>query len=91
MSCGDHILEKNFVGGGKMLSEKKIKTMIEDELLWLEKFATVRKQDTFRADIVDADRKITKMTALYEVLEEAPSEDAIKIVTIIKERLEQPK
>lgn len=72
-----------------MLSEKKIRTMIEEELSWLEKFATASKSNIYRTDILDADRKIAKMTAMYEVLEEAPSDDAIKIVTIVKERLEQ--
>jgi hypothetical protein len=89
MNCGDHILEKNFEGGGKMLSEKKIQMMIEDELLWLEKFATASKSNTYRTDILDADRKIARMSALYEVLEETPNDDAIKVVKIIKEKLEQ--
>lgn len=71
-----------------MLAEKKIRTMIEDELLWLEKFAAEPTTNIYRITMMEADRKIVRMSALYEVLEEAPDDDAIKIVKIIKEKLE---
>ena len=74
-----------------MLSEKKIKTMIEDELSWLEAFAQEEITNIYKNKILDADRKIVRMSALYEVLEEVPSETAQDVVKSIKDKLQRVK
>lgn len=65
--------------------------MIEEELSWLDKFAVAEKSNTYRTDIIEADRRIVRMSALYEVLEEVPSDDAQEIVRTIKDKLEKAK
>lgn len=70
-----------------MLKEEKIRDMIEVELSWLEKFATTEKTNIYKDNLVEADRRIYRMSALYEVLEEAPSEDAKYILQILKDKL----
>ena len=71
-----------------MLKEEKIRNLIEEELLWLERFAGMEKTNIYKNDILEADRRIQRMSAFYEVLEEAPNEDAMKIVKVIKDRLQ---
>ncbi len=46
------------------------------------------KTNTYRTDIMEADRRITRMSALYEVLEKVPSDDAQDVVRNIKDKLE---
>jgi hypothetical protein len=74
-----------------MLTEKKIGMMIEEELSWLETFAVAEKSNTYRTDIIEADRRIVRMSALYEVLEKVPSDDAQNVVRNIKDKLENAK
>lgn len=74
-----------------MLTEKKIGKMIEDELLWLEKFAATERTNIYKNNILEADRRIVRMSTLYEVVEEAPSQDALNIIGVIKEKLQQVK
>jgi hypothetical protein len=57
----------------------------------LEKFAGTEKTNIYKNNILEADRRIVRMSALYEVIEEAPSEDAQTIVKIIKDKLQQLK
>jgi hypothetical protein len=71
-----------------MLKEEKIREMIEEELTWLERFAGTLKTNIYKNDIVDADRRIHRMSALYEVLEESPDEGAMYIVQVLKDKLE---
>ena len=71
-----------------MLSEKRIGNMIEDELLWLEKFAATERTNIYKNNILEADRRITRMSALYEVMEVVPSDDAQNIVRVIKDKLQ---
>lgn len=71
-----------------MLKEEKIKEMIEEELLWLEKFASTEKTNIHKDNIVEVDRRIYRMSTLYEVLGEVPSKDAIYILNVIKEKLQ---
>jgi len=70
-----------------MLKEEKIREMIEEDLAWLERFAGALKTNIYKNDIVDADRKIHRMSALYEVLEEAPDEGAMYIIEVLKDKL----
>ncbi len=70
-----------------MLKEEKIREMLEEELGWLERFAGMEKTNIYKNDIVDADRRIAKMSALFEVLEEAPDENALYIVKVLKDKL----
>jgi hypothetical protein len=65
--------------------------LIGEELSWLETFAATEKSNTYRTDIMEADRRIVRMSALYEVLEEVPSDDAQDVVRIIKNKLENAK
>ena len=71
-----------------MLKEEKIREMIEEELVWLERFAGTLKTNIYKNDIVDADRKIYAMSALFEVLEEEPDENVKYIINVIKDKLE---
>jgi hypothetical protein len=71
-----------------MLKEEKIRSLIEEELLWLEKFAMEEKTNIYRNDIVEADRRITRLSALYEVLEEVPEDATMSVVKHIKEKLQ---
>jgi hypothetical protein len=71
-----------------MLKEDKIRAMLEEDLLWLEKFAAVERTNIYKNDLVEADRKIQRMSAFYEVLGEAPSDDATYILQVIKDKLE---
>ena len=70
-----------------MLDEKKIRSMIEEELLWFEKFAAASKANIYKNDIIEADRRIQRVSAFYEVLEEKPSDDIIYIIDVLKEKL----
>lgn len=74
-----------------MLSEKKIGKLIEDELLWLEKFAATQRTNIYKNNILEADRRIVRMSTLYEVTEDVPSDDAQNIVRIIKDKLQEMK
>lgn len=65
--------------------------MIEDELLWLEKFAATERSNIYKNNILEADRRITRMSTMYELMEEVPSEDAQTIVKIIKDKLQELK
>ena len=71
-----------------MLTEDKIKSMIEEELQWLEKFAGMEKTNVYKNDLVEVDRRITRMSALYEALGEAPDDGAKYIVRVLKEKLQ---
>ncbi len=70
-----------------MLKEEKIREMIEEELVWLESFAGTLKTNIYKNDIVDVDRKIYRMSALYEVLEEEPDENVVYIIKVITDKL----
>ena len=70
-----------------MLKEEKIREMIEEELLWLERFAGTEKTNIYKNDLVDVDRKIYRMSTLFEVLEEAPDENTMYILKVIKDKL----
>jgi hypothetical protein len=70
-----------------MLKEEKIREMIEEELLRLERFASMEKTNIYKDAIVEADRGIVRMSTLYEVLEEVPSDDAIFVIKAWKEKL----
>jgi hypothetical protein len=70
-----------------MLKEEKIREMIEEELTWLERFAGTLKTNIYKNDIVDVDRKIYAMSALFEVLEEEPDENVKYIINVIKDKL----
>ena len=70
-----------------MLKEEKIREMIEEELVWLERFAGTLKTNIYKNDIVDVDRKIYAMSALFEVLEEEPDENVKYIINVIKDKL----
>ena len=72
-----------------MLKEEKIREMIEEELLWLERFAGTKKTNIHKNDLVEVDRSIHRMSALLEVLEEAPDEGALYIVKVLKDKLEK--
>lgn len=61
--------------------------MIETELSWLEKFATTEKTNIYKNDLVEVDRRIYRMSALYEVLEEAPSDGAKYILQVLKDKI----
>jgi len=71
-----------------MLKEEKIKSMIEEELQWLKTFTAMEKTNIYRDDIVEVDRRIQRVSAFYEVLEEAPNEEAMDIVKVVKEKLQ---
>jgi hypothetical protein len=70
-----------------MLKEEKIREMIEEDLAWLERFAGTLKTNIYKNDIVDVDRKIYAMSALFEVLEEEPDENVKYIINVIKDKL----
>jgi hypothetical protein len=70
-----------------MLKEEKIREMIEEELAWLERFAGALKTNIYKNDIVDADRRIYRMSTLYEVLEEAPDENVVYIIKVLTDKL----
>jgi len=72
-----------------MLKEEKIRNLIEEELLGLEYFADMEKTNIYKNDIVEFDRRVQRMSAFYEVLEEVPSEDVLLIITAAKEKLQQ--
>ncbi len=61
--------------------------MIETELSFLEKFAATERTNIYKNDLVEVDRRIYRMSALYEVLEEAPSEDAKYILQVLKDKI----
>lgn len=61
--------------------------MIETELSWLEKFAATEKTNIYKNDLVEVDRRIYRMSALYEVLEEAPSDGAKYILQVLKDKI----
>lgn len=63
--------------------------MLDADLSWLEKFASEKVGNIYQDAIVEADRRIHRMSVLYEVLEEAPPDDAVKIVTILKDKLDK--
>lgn len=71
-----------------MLKEEKIRSLIEEELLWLENFVGMERTNIYKNHIVEADRRIHRISALFEVLEEAPDENAIALITAIKEKLQ---
>lgn len=56
--------------------------------MWLEKFAATERTNIYKNSILEADRRITRMSALYEVMEEVPSDDAQNIVRVIKDKLQ---
>ena len=59
------------------------------DLSWLEKFASEKTGNIYQDHIVEADRRIHRMSVLYEVLEEAPPDGAVKIVTVLKDKLDK--
>ena len=65
--------------------------MIEDELLWLERFAATERTNIYKNNIIEADRRITRMSTMYELMEEVPSDDAQSVVKIIKDKLQELK
>jgi hypothetical protein len=71
-----------------MIKEEKIRSWIEEELLWLKEFAEEENTNLYKNDLLEADRKLVRITTLYEVLDEVPSEDAIAIVKFIKEKIQ---
>ena len=71
-----------------MLNEDKIRSLIEEDLQWLERFAALDKTNIYKNDIVDADRRVERMSAFFEVLEEAPDDGALYIIKVLKEKLE---
>lgn len=71
-----------------MLEEKKIRSLVEEELEWLERFAATERTNIYKNDIVEADRRIIRISTMCEVLEEVPNEDILGIIKIIKEKLE---
>lgn len=71
-----------------MLEEKKIREMIEEELKRLEHLASMEKTNIYKDAIVEADRSIERMSTLYEILEEVPSDEAIFVLKSIKEKLD---
>ncbi len=72
-----------------MLKEEKIREMLEEDLAWLERFAGMEKTNIYKDAIVDADRRIHRMSALLEILEEAPDEGAMYIVKVLKDKLDK--
>lgn len=59
--------------------------------MWLEKFAATQRTNIYKNNILEADRRIVRMSALYEVIEDVPSDDAQNIVRIIKDKLQEMK
>lgn len=72
-----------------MLKEEKIREMIAEELVRLKQFAEMERTNIYKDAVVEADWSIRRMSTLYEVLEEAPSDEAIDVVKLAKEKLEQ--
>lgn len=72
-----------------MLKEDKIKNLIEEELRWLEAFATREITNIYRNDLLEVDRRIHRASALYEVLEVAPSNSFLDIVDVIKNKIQK--
>jgi hypothetical protein len=58
---------------------------------WLEKFASEKKTNIYKDHLLEADRRIHRMSVMYEVLEEAPSDDAVNIVDFLKNKLTEVK
>lgn len=71
-----------------MLKEEKIRTLIEEELVWLEGFIAKEKTNIYKNDIVEVDRRVQRLSTFYEVLEEAPDDNAIEVIKTIKEKLQ---
>ena len=71
-----------------MLEGNKIRDKVEEELQWLERFAAMEKTNIYKNDIVEVDRRIHRMSVLYEVLDEAPSVGAMDIVKVLKDKLQ---
>lgn len=72
-----------------MLKEKQIRDMIEVELSKLEKLAAMENANMSAPTLLDADRHIQKLSTLYEVLEEAYSDDVAYVVDYVKDKLQQ--
>jgi hypothetical protein len=71
-----------------MLKEEKIRSMIEEEIQWLEKFAGMEKTNIYKNDLVEVDRRIARVSAFYEALDEAPDDGAKYIVQVLTEKLQ---
>ncbi len=74
-----------------MMAREKIKAAMEEDLQWLDKFAARPLTNIYKNDIVEVDRKIARISAFQEVLQESPDEGMKFIIDVLKKKLQRVK
>jgi hypothetical protein len=74
-----------------MMAREKIKAAMEEDLQWLDKFAAKAITNVYKNDLVEVDRKISRISAFLEVLQESPDEGMKFIIDVLKKKLQRIK
>jgi hypothetical protein len=74
-----------------MMAREKIKAAMEEDLQWLDKFAAKSITNVYKNDLVEVDRKISRISAFLEVLQESPDEGMKFIIDVLKKKLQRIK